>query len=61
VNFLQATLDYQSSLVNFEALQLAPAVTGSETFGISGANIVLLPAAEPRGVFRQGAGPGAFQ
>jgi outer membrane protein len=58
VNLLQATLDYQSSLVNFEALQLAPSVAAGETFGLAGASIVLLPAAEPRGVFRQSAGGG---
>jgi len=58
VNLLQARLDHQSSLVNFEALQLAPPLTGGETVGLRGANIVFLPAAAPRGLFRQGAGVG---
>jgi outer membrane protein TolC len=55
VNLLQATLDHQSSLVSFEALQQAPALTGGETVGVRGANVVLLPTAAPRGLFRQDA------
>jgi HAE1 family hydrophobic/amphiphilic exporter-1 len=56
VNLLQATLDHQSSLVNFEALQQAPPLVAGDAMGLSGANIVWLPTSAPRGVFRQGVG-----
>jgi outer membrane protein TolC len=56
MNLLQATLDYQSSVVTFEALQLAPQLTGSESVRITGTDVVLLPATEPRGAFRQSGG-----
>jgi outer membrane protein len=56
VNLLQATLDYQSSLVSFEALQLAPPLTAGDTVGLRGSNIILLPTSAPRGIFRQGGG-----
>lgn len=52
VSLLQATLDHQSSLVDFEAVQLAPVAAG-ESAAISGANIVVQPTSTPRGVFRQ--------
>ena len=55
VSLLQATLDYQSALVSFEALQLAPAVSGSAV-RVNGSTIVSLPAPSPRGVFRSAAG-----
>jgi outer membrane protein len=58
VNLLQASLDYQSAIVNFEALQLAPALSAGETVGIRGAAVVLLPTPVPRGVFRPGMGTG---
>jgi outer membrane protein TolC len=58
VNLLQTTLDYQSALVNFEAVQQAPPLSSGDTVGLRGANIVLLPPSAPRGVFRQGAGVG---
>ena len=54
VNLLQTTLDYESSLVNFEAVQHAPPLAGSDTVGLRGANIVLLPTPTPRGLFRTG-------
>jgi outer membrane protein TolC len=54
VNLLQATLDHQSALVSFEALQQAPA-PGTETVGNGGSNIAPLPISVPRGVFRTGA------
>ena len=60
VNLLQTTLDYESSLVNFEAVQQAPPVAAGGTVGLNGANIVLLPTPTPRGIFRPGAGV-AFQ
>ena len=52
VNFLQATLDYQSSLVNFEALQLAPAAGTSGPVTVSGSTVVAIPPQTPNGVFR---------
>jgi outer membrane protein len=61
VNLLQTTLDYQSALVNFEAVQHAPPLTAGDTLGLRGANIVLLPTPTPRGVFRPGAGAGFQQ
>jgi hypothetical protein len=58
VNLLQASFDYQSSIVNFEALQLAPALSSGDAVGVRGSAIVLLPTPFPRGVFRPGAGTG---
>jgi outer membrane protein TolC len=55
VSLLQATLDYQSSLVNFEALQLAPAVAAGDTIAVSGSTVVPMPVSTPRGLFRTGA------
>jgi outer membrane protein len=60
VNLLQTTLDYESSLVNFEAVQQAPPLAAGGAVGLRGANVVLLPTPAPRGVFRPGAGA-AFQ
>ena len=58
VSLLQATFDYQSSLVNFEALQLAPPLTAGESIALQGSNVVPLPTPAPRGLFRPGAGTG---
>jgi outer membrane protein TolC len=58
VNLLQATLDHQSSLVSFEALQQAPAPSTGEPAGNAGNSVVLLPTSTPRGLFRQGVGTG---
>jgi outer membrane protein len=58
VNLLQTMLDHESSLVNFEAVQQAPPPAAGDTVGQRGANIVVLPTAEPRGIFRPGAGAG---
>ena len=60
VNLLQATLDHQSALVSFEAQQLAPPLSAGDTLGVAGSSIVIVPANEPRGVFRQGTGSGGF-
>jgi outer membrane protein TolC len=60
VNLLQTTLDYESSLVNFEAVQQAPPLTSGDTIGVRGSSIVLLPPSTPRGAFRPGSG-GGFQ
>jgi outer membrane protein len=54
VSLLQATLDYQSSLVSFEALQLAPA--GGAPAVLSGSTVLALPTPTPRGLFRPGSG-----
>ncbi|HJZ74541.1 MAG TPA: TolC family protein [Vicinamibacterales bacterium] len=56
VALLQATLDYQSSLVSFEALQLAPAVSASEGIALRGSNVVPVPTTAPRGLFRANTG-----
>jgi hypothetical protein len=58
VNLLQTTLDYESALVNFEAVQQAPPSGGGDTLGLQGGRIVQLPTPNPRGVFRPGAGSG---
>jgi outer membrane protein TolC len=58
VNLLQTTLDYQTSLVTFEAVQQAPPLAAGETIGLTGGNVVLIPPPTPRGLFRQGAGSG---
>ena len=59
VNLLQTTLEYESAVVNFEAVQLAPPLAAGDTVGVRGASVVLLPASEPRGIFRPG-GAAAF-
>jgi outer membrane protein TolC len=56
VNLLQTTLDNQSAVVSFEAVQQAPPAGSTDSIGVRGANIVVLPAPTPRGVFRPGAG-----
>jgi outer membrane protein TolC len=55
VNLLQTTLDYESALVNFEAVQLAPPLAQGDTVGGRGATVVQLPPPAPRGMFRAGA------
>jgi len=56
VNLLQATLDHQSALVAFEALQQAPPLGSGESVGLRGSSVVRVPTPAPRGVFRQGVG-----
>jgi outer membrane protein len=56
VNQLQTTLDYQSAVVRFEAVQLAPPAGTGQSVGVRGADILLLPTPTPRGIFRAGAG-----
>jgi outer membrane protein len=60
VNLLQTTLDYESSLVKFEAVQLAPPSAAGDSLGLEGSRIVRLPTPAPRGFFRPGA-PGVFE
>ena len=59
VNLLQTSLDFESALVNFETVQLAPPLSaGAIRVGVRGANIIAAPSPTPapRGVFRPGAG-----
>ena len=58
VNLLQTTLDYESALVNFEAVQQAPAGVGADTLSPAGTNVLPLPTPAPQGLFRQGASAG---
>ena len=50
VALLQATLDYQSAAVAFEAIQEAPALASAPTIGLRGTTIVAMPPALPGGV-----------
>jgi outer membrane protein TolC len=52
VNLLQATLDYHSSIVSFEALQLAPVLSGGSAVTIDGSAVQPVPTQTPRGLFR---------
>jgi outer membrane protein len=58
VSLLQATLDHQSAVVDFEAVQEAPlgATLGATSGAGAGGDVVLLPTPMPRGIFRTGAG-----
>ncbi len=56
VNLLQATLDHQSALVSFEALQQAPPLGEGQTIGLSGESVVRMPVASPHGLFRESGG-----
>jgi outer membrane protein TolC len=58
VNLLQTTLDYESALVSFEAVQQAAPLSSGDTVRVVGASIVELPTSSPRGLFRAGAGTG---
>ena len=51
VTVLQTTLDYQSAIVDLEAVQLAPQ-TGARASAARGADVLLLPTPQPRGFFR---------
>ena len=58
VNLLQATLDHQSALVSFEALQQAPALTGGQAASTRGPDVIQLGPSAPTGLFRPGSGTG---
>jgi outer membrane protein TolC len=58
VNLLQTTLEHESAIVNFEAVQQAPPLAAGDTVGVRGGNVVLLPTPSPRGIFRSGASGG---
>jgi multidrug efflux pump len=57
VNLLQTTLDYQSSLVVFEAVQQAPPLTAGDTIRVTGSDVVTVPTPAPAGIFRPTASP----
>jgi HAE1 family hydrophobic/amphiphilic exporter-1 len=52
VNRLRTSLEYESALVRFEAVQQAPPLDEGSAFALNGATVVRLPAPAPRGVFR---------
>jgi outer membrane protein TolC len=54
VNLLQATLDHQSALVSFDALQQAPALGNSQPTDVRGSNVIQLGPTAPSGLFRPG-------
>ena len=58
VSLLQATLDYESALVSFEAVQQASPLAAGDTVGVRGASIVPPSIPEPRGIFRPASGSG---
>jgi outer membrane protein TolC len=58
VNLLQTTLDYESAIVDFEAVQHAPPPTSGNAAVVAGASVIALPTPAPRGIFRPGTGAG---
>jgi hypothetical protein len=58
VNLLETTLDYESSLVNFESVQHAPPLTAGDTVGLRGRTSSCCQRPTPRGLFRPGAAQG---
>lgn len=56
VNLLQTMLDYESALVSFEAVQLAPPPSDADRGPVTGQPVLPLPTAAPRGIFRTGPG-----
>ena len=58
MNLLQTTLDYESALVNFEAVQQAPPLSAGDPVGVRGTNVLLLPTPAPRGIFPSLVGSG---
>jgi outer membrane protein TolC len=52
VNVLQTTLEYESALVNFEAVQQAPPLGQGDAVGTQGGTVIQLPTPTPRGLFR---------
>ena len=55
VSLLETSLDFESALVNFEAVQRAPAAATAEQ-APPGSDVVVLPAPVPRGLFRSAGG-----
>jgi outer membrane protein TolC len=58
VSLLRTTLDHESALVYFEAVQQAPPPGSGESVGLRGANVVRLPPPAPQGLFRPASGAG---
>jgi outer membrane protein TolC len=58
VNLLQTTLEYESALIHFEAVQLAPPLTAGSVLTVRGASVAAAAPPPPRGLFRTGTGPG---
>jgi outer membrane protein len=58
VTLLQTTLDHQSAVVAFEALQQAPALADGDSVVTTATPVVQLPTPAPRGLFRAGSGAG---
>src|SRR5439155_12831999 len=56
VNLLQAALDHQSAVVNFEAVQQAPPSNSANSGRRSEVELLPTPSPTPRGIFRAGAG-----
>ena len=56
VNLLQAVLDHQSSLVNFEAVQKAPAQGAGDASLTGSSAVVPFAPSSPQGIFRSGGG-----
>ena len=58
VNLLQTTLEYESALIHFEAVQLAPPLTAGSVLTVRGASVAAAAPLAPRGLFRTGTGSG---
>ena len=56
VNLLRTSLEFESALVSFEAVQQAPPIAAGAAVTVRGGNVVLVPTPAPRGLFRNGAG-----
>jgi outer membrane protein TolC len=56
VSLLRTSLDYESALVNFDAVQQAPPAGAGDTAGTRSDVVVPLPAPAPRGLFRPSGG-----
>jgi hypothetical protein len=58
VSLLRTTLDHESALVHFEAVQQAPPPGAGEPVGPRSGGVVPLPPQAPQGLFRPSAGAG---
>lgn len=56
VNLLRTSLEFESALVSFEAVQQAPPIAAGAAVTVRGGNVVLVPTPAPRGLFRNGSG-----
>ena len=55
VNLLRTSLDYESAIVSFEAIQQAPPLAAGDTVDAKPAVVVEVPTPAPRGIFRPAA------